>query len=131
MKKLAQIVSASLALLAPAFAFAQSSGTQINSVQDVAKFAIDFINNIAVPLVFAVAFLVFIYGVFTYFIAGAASDEKRETGRQFMLYGIIGFFVMISVWGLVRILTGTAQLNNSQLTPGSNNGLPKAQQTGA
>ncbi len=125
MKKLALI---GLSFFAPAFAFAQSASAQINSVQDASKFFIDFVNNIAVPIVFALAFIVFIWGVFYYFIAGAANDEKRDTGKQFMLYGIIGFFVMISVWGLVRILTGTVRLNNTVPTAGT--GLPKASQTG-
>jgi hypothetical protein len=45
--------------------------------------------------------------VFQYFIAGAASDEKRKTGRTFILYGIIGFVVMLSIWGLVNLLLAT------------------------
>ncbi len=104
MKKIAY---SGLAFLVPALAFAQT----YNNVQDLAAFAINLINNVAVPLIFALAFLVFIWGVFQYFIAGAGNEEKRDTGKQFMLYGIIGFFVMISVWGLVRILTGTVRLH--------------------
>ncbi len=113
------------AFLLPAFAFAASA--QVNSVQDLGSYIVDLINNIAVPLVFALAFIVFIWGVFQYFIAGAADQEKRDTGKSFMLYGIIGFFVMISVWGLVHILTGSVGLNNNN--PGTSGDFPQAAPT--
>lgn len=65
------------------------------------------IDFVVVPLIFGVAFVVFIWGVYTYFIQGAGNDEKRKEGRQFIIYGIIGFFVMVSVWGLVNIAVRT------------------------
>jgi hypothetical protein len=30
-----------------------------------------------------------------------------------MLWGLIGFFLMVSIWGLVNILVGTFDLNNA------------------
>ena len=71
---------------------------------------IGFINVYLVPFLFAIAFIVFIWGVFQYFIAGGHDEEKRETGKSLMLWGIIGFFIMVSVWGLVNILRGTFNL---------------------
>ena len=108
MKKIAYSALA-LALTFPAFAFAQP---RVDSVQDVGQFIVGLINNIAVPVIFALAFLVFIWGVFTYFIAGGSDEEKRGKGRSLMLYGLLGFFVMVSVWGLVNILVGSVQLEN-------------------
>lgn len=70
-------------------------------------FIIETIDRLLVPLIFAVAFLVFLIGVFQYFIAGGADDEKRKLGRSFVLYGLIGFFIMISLWGIVNVLVGT------------------------
>ena len=110
MKKLAL---AGLTFFAPVLAFAQSSSQTIDSAQGLAKWVIDFINNIAVPLIFALAFVVFIFGVFRFFIAGGHDEEKRESGKQLMIYGLVGFFVMVSVWGLVHILTGTLNLNGN------------------
>lgn len=116
---------AGLTFLTPVFAFAQSPNQTVDSAQSLSKFVIDFINNIGVPLIFALAFIFFIYGVFVYFIAGASNEEKRGKGKDIMIYGIIGFFVMISIWGLVRILTGTIQLDNDVPTRGD--GLPRAE----
>ena len=73
----------------------------------IATSLIDFINNVAVPLVFAVAFIVFIFGVFRYFIAGGASPEKQKEGRQLIMYSVIGFAVMIAIWGLVNLVVNT------------------------
>jgi hypothetical protein len=65
---------------------------------------VDFINNILVPLVFAVAFIVFLYGVARYFIAGAANPEQRKNGTQIIIYSVIGFAVMMSIWGIVNLV---------------------------
>lgn len=105
MKKLG-IIGAALAF--PALAFAQ-----VNSIQDAGSFLIGLINNVAVPVIFALAFIVFIWGVFQFFIIGAGNEEAKEKAKALMLWGLIGFFVMVSVWGLVHILTGTVSLTNS------------------
>lgn len=68
---------------------------------------IDFINGVLVYLVFSLAFIFFLWGVFKYFIAGGANDESREEGKKFISWGIVAFAVMISVWGLVNILVNT------------------------
>lgn len=105
MKKLA-VIGSFWAL--PLLAFAQ-----VRSIYDAAGLITNLINGVIVPLVFAIAFLVFIWGVFTYFIASGENDEKRENGKKLMLYGLVGFFLMVSVWGLVNILLNTFQLNQN------------------
>jgi hypothetical protein len=74
---------------------------------------IDFINNVLVPLVFAVALITFLYGVFKYFIAGGANLEQRQKGTQVIMYSVIGFAVMISVWGIVNLVVGTFGFDNT------------------
>jgi len=109
MKKLGYIAAA---LALPLFASAQNTVIQGGSLQQLAISVIQFINGILVPLIFALAFIVFLWGVFNYFIAGGHDEEKKEKGKSLMLYGLVGFFVMVSVWGLVNILVGTFNLNN-------------------
>ena len=79
----------------------------MDTLTKIATSIITFINDVLVPLVFAIAFIVFIFGVFRYMIAGAADPEKRKNGTQLILYSVIGFAVMVSVWGLVNLLVGT------------------------
>ena len=38
-------------------------------------------------------------------------EAKKAKGRSFMIWGIIALTVMISIWGLVRILTGTFNID--------------------
>lgn len=62
-----------------------------------------FINGALVPLLIAIAFIVFLWGVFKYFIYGAADDEARTKGRSFVMYGIVGLVIIFSLWGIVNI----------------------------
>lgn len=59
--------------------------------------------NAAIYLMMSLAVLFTIYGAFQM----VASEEKRESGRQRVIYGIVGLFVMISIWGFVNILKST------------------------
>lgn len=80
---------------------------------------IPLINNVFVPLLFAVAFIVFLYGVAMKYILSNGDETKVEEGHKLILWGLIGFFVMVSVWGMVNILVDTFGLN----TP-TNRALP-------
>jgi hypothetical protein len=108
-----------------AFALPLVSLAAVNNVADVGSFIINTINNVLVPVLFAVAFIVFLWGAFDVFILGANNEEVKTNGKNLMLWGLIGFFVMVSVWGLVNILTGTIQFG----TPGQAT-TPKASNIG-
>ena len=66
-----------------------------------------------VPFLIGLAVIVFIYGVLMVMIS--EGGDKKENGKQYMMWGIIGIFVMVSVWGLVNLLQGTFGLENSPL----------------
>ncbi len=57
-----------------------------------------------IPALMAVALVTFLAGVLK-FVSAGANEEKRAAGRSVMVYGIIVLFVMMSMWGFVRILT--------------------------
>ena len=61
------------------------------------------IINVAIPAVLALAFLVFIWGLFRYLFFPDA-EGNIEKGRNIMVWGILAFFVMLSVWGIVNAL---------------------------
>ncbi len=109
------------ALALPLVSFATSH--VIDSVGDVGSFIINTINNVLVPVVFAIAFIVFLWGAFTTFVVGAGDEEVKTKGKNLMLWGLIGFFVMASVWGLVNILTGTAPLDQTIVKPPAAGGI--------
>jgi ABC-type microcin C transport system permease subunit YejE len=102
-------------LLVPYMALA--AGINLSAITPYSNGIIDLINKVIVPVLFAVAFLYFIYGVYKYFILGAANDAERETGRQFVLWAIIGFAVILSVWGLVNVVRTTFGFSDTGSAP--------------
>ncbi len=62
--------------------------------------------NPLIYLMFAAAFVYFMYGVVE-FIIGAGNPEKRKVGQQHILWGVIGMVIMISAIGIVNLLTAT------------------------
>ena len=68
---------------------------------------IGVINTVIVPLIFALAFVVFIWGVINYFFLHGGDEAKRSEGRQFIGWGILGMVVLLSVWGIVNLLLST------------------------
>lgn len=75
------------------------------SLPDALVLILRIINGVLVPLIFSLAFLVFLWGVFTFFFS--EDEEKRKKGRGFALAGIIGFFLMFSIWGITTVLVNT------------------------
>ena len=119
MKKALAFTSAAFAV----FALPLAALAAVSNLSDAGSLVINTINNVIVPVLFAVAFIVFLWGAFNTFILGAQSDEVKEKGKNQMLWGLIGFFVMVSIWGLVNILTGTISFGNNG---GPTGGTPKA-----
>lgn len=65
-----------------------------------------YIINPIIILAFAVALLVFFWGIFQ-FISSQAVDDERNEGKKKIFYGLFGMFIMISAYGLVRLVLGT------------------------
>lgn len=57
-----------------------------------------------ISLLFALATVMFIWGVVMYVIGSKGEPSKLEKGKQAMIWGIVGMFIMVSAWGIVRIL---------------------------
>ena len=54
----------------------------------------------------ALALVYFLWGA-AQFILHGGDEGKRSEGTKMMIYGIIGLFVMVSVWSLVGVLENT------------------------
>lgn len=65
------------------------------------------INNILVPVLFAVAFMVFLYGIAKTYIFSHGDGESVTKGHQLILWGLIGFVAMVSLWGMVNVVSNT------------------------
>lgn len=101
MKKLVYFLPSLMLLFTATLAHA---GANLNYIDNVFTQIDDLITDILIPLLFGLALLVFIWGVIQYFILGADDEGKRETGRAYMLYAILGLVAIVAVWGIVGIV---------------------------
>ncbi|OGG76434.1 hypothetical protein A2950_00835 [Candidatus Kaiserbacteria bacterium RIFCSPLOWO2_01_FULL_55_19] len=116
MNKIFQRTALITAFATPLLAFAQS-GINTSYLTPYSTGIIGVVNNILVPVLMAIAFIVFLWGVYKYFILGAADEKSRTEGRHFSLWGIIGFIIILSMWGLVNLLMGTFGLQAGVASP--------------
>ena len=65
-----------------------------------------FVINPILVLLFAAALMYFLYGLFE-FLSNTGSEEKRTIGKEHMLWGIIGMFIMMSVFAIMQIIMNT------------------------
>lgn len=62
-----------------------------------------------VAVLIGLAVVVFLWGLFKY-ITESNNESKRQDAKNYMIYGVVAIFIMISVWGLVEILANTTGL---------------------
>ena len=86
-----------------------------STIQNLLCYITGIINNAIIPLIFALAVAMFVWGVVNFFIINADEEAKRNQGKQFMIWGIIALAVMLSIWGLVGILGSTFGISSNVL----------------
>ncbi len=82
----------------------------LNSVGNILDFVTCTIVRSIVPLLFSLATVGFIWGVIQ-MVINPEDAEKRKQGKMYMIWGIVALFVMLSIWGLVSILSNTFGIN--------------------
>ena len=80
-----------------------SANSAPTNFKDAIYIVVGLITSV-IPVIVLVAFIYFLWGLSQYL---KNTGENRDDAKQMMISGIIGFFVMISVWGLVAILSST------------------------
>lgn len=95
-----------LALYAlPAVMFAQGAVGNLSNVDSFIK-SIGRIVGLLLPLVVAIGLLGFFWGL-AQFIFSSGDPKKQDEGKSKMIWGVITLFVMVSVWGLVKVVGDT------------------------
>ena len=118
----------SAALLAmPMLASAQGAvlETDGGAFGDLLRNILTFSNDVLIPFILGIGFLVFVWGMFRYFIAGGANDEAKEQGKSLMVYATLGFVLIIVFWGIVNLVATSTGLSGEGLEAGDLN-LPNA-----
>lgn len=97
--------SVSALAAAPTGGCNSTTGIRQQNFKCLVGFATDIINKLVILLI-GVGLLVFIWGLVKY-ITAAGDEEQVKEARRFIVFGLIAFFVMMSVWGLVNLIINT------------------------
>jgi uncharacterized membrane protein len=89
----------------PLFAFAADAFSIITVINKILA------TLIPVFITFAVAW--FIWGVISYTIT--ADEEKKKKARAAIIQGLVGLFVIVAFWGIIRLITNTFGVGPEQL----------------
>jgi len=100
----------SLALLALSLPFIVLA--QGVTVESTLNRVLGILNGV-IFLFITIAIVVFFWGLITY-LANIGGEDAAKKGIQLMLWGIIALFVMVSVWGIIRLLQNTFGVGGNQ-----------------
>ncbi|PIQ31318.1 MAG: hypothetical protein COW61_03950 [Candidatus Yonathbacteria bacterium CG17_big_fil_post_rev_8_21_14_2_50_46_19] len=81
-------------------------------VDDTLKKINDIILNPIIVLFFAIALIVFMAGVLKY-IKNADNEKARTEGGLHIVWGIVGMFIMIAVYGILHLVAKTFGIDES------------------
>lgn len=73
---------------------------------------VTYIIDPALLVIFACGFLLFVYGLVE-FLWKLNEGGEAEEGKRHMVWGIVGMFIMVSVYGILDIIDNTFHLNFS------------------
>ncbi|MEK7586490.1 MAG: hypothetical protein AAB453_01320 [Patescibacteria group bacterium] len=79
---------------------------------------INQILGLVLPIIITLAILGFVWGLAKY-IYSAGEESSKQEGRDIMYWGVIALFVMVSVWGLVELITKTFSIEPNRQAPTS------------
>ncbi len=96
-----------LGLLAftPAITFAQNK-----TLKDIAGSIVEYLN-IGLTLIIGLAVIIFVWNVVKYFFF---AEQDRVQAGMYVLYSIIGFFVILSFWGIVAVVRNSLNLDDKK-----------------
>jgi len=78
----------------------------------IAKIKTVIVNPI-IGLLFALALMFFLWGIVE-FIWVAGGEEGRKKGARHILWGLIGMFIMVSVFGIINFILNTVKVPHDQ-----------------
>ena len=103
MRKIVALYGLSLvALVLPALASAQNIGYVLGVVSNVL--------NALIGIFITLAIVIFFWGLIQYLVN---VGEEKSKGIQIMFYGVLAIFVMVSIWGIIRLLQNTFQVGGN------------------
>lgn len=113
MRRLGLITSsAAVLLLLPVVTMAQgiADGPTAGPFQALLTNILAFTQTVLIPFILGIGFLVFVWGMFKFFIVGGANDDAKVQGKSLMIYAVLGFVIIITFWGIVNLFASSTGL---------------------
>ena len=73
----------------------------------------DVIVNPILALIFAAGLIVFVFGVVEFLAGQNGIGEGAQNGKRHMLWGIIGMFIMVAAYAILKIIASTLNVQLS------------------
>ncbi|PJE64499.1 MAG: hypothetical protein COU90_01505 [Candidatus Ryanbacteria bacterium CG10_big_fil_rev_8_21_14_0_10_43_42] len=102
------VASLGTTLLSPYNLYAQTTNPTVRgdlTIKDIFTRMTTFLDS-TIPVLMILATVIFIWGVIRYVSAGG-DEQQIQQGRKLIFWGIIALFIMIGMWGIVRLISGT------------------------
>ncbi len=93
-----------IGLLAAVFLPHLASAQTVSNFEQLVEKIYGMLSSI-VPIIVSLAVIVFLWGIFQ--LVRSSSEDARKDAIKVITFGIVALFVMVSVWGLVAILSNT------------------------
>jgi len=77
----------------------------VGKIQLVENFKSVILNPL-ISLLFGLALVYFLWGLAEVVFAGD-EEEKRKIGRNHIMWGIVGMFIMVAVYGILHLVSAT------------------------
>lgn len=89
------------------------------SVETLVKSINRVVINPVIFFMFAVAMVYFLFGVAQYLMY-ADNEEIRKKSKSHMIWGIVGLFIMVAVFGIMRLILNTVGENRVKINDAGN-----------
>ena len=75
------------------------------------------IINPLIIFVFALALVIFLYGMFE-FLSNQENEEKKTAGKKHMIFGVLGLTIMMAVWMILGMIMNTFNISGIDVKNG-------------
>lgn len=93
----------------------------VSSAQSIQQYISDitsFLFTTIIPFLMGIAFLFVVINVIRFFVIDSANQDGREKAKSYIIYSILGFILIILLWGIIEIIANATGLQgNRALTP--------------
>ena len=102
-------------ILLPSITLAVDFNLAGSTFKEIILYVVGIVNS-TIPILVSVAFIVFFWGL-SKFIIGADNDQEVKKGKEFMLWGILALFILISVRTILGLMSNEFDFGSTVKTP--------------